>query len=133
MPHLSFEYSANLAEAVDIDTLCAVLHAAAMDSGLFELGALRVRAHRCENYAVADQLPENAFLHLMISVGSGRDEAVLQAAGEVVWSALTRALADRFETPNFALTMEIREIDPRFSWKRNAIHPRIRAQQETGT
>lgn len=128
MPHLSYEYSANLDGKIDQNALCKHIHSAAIQSGLFELGALRVRAHRCEHYAVADQLPQNGFLHLQISIGAGRSPKAKAAAGELIWAELTTFLAPLFETPHFALTMEIREIDPDFSWKKNAIHPRIRAQ-----
>jgi 5-carboxymethyl-2-hydroxymuconate isomerase len=37
-------------------------------------------------------------------------------------------LAALFATPHFALSLEIREIDPELSWKRNAIHPRLRGK-----
>ncbi len=129
MPHLSYEYSANLDSVINHEKLCVALHSAALETGMFELGALRVRALKSTAYAVADLLPQNAFIHLTISIGAGRSEDTKKAAGNHIWAALTDFLAPRFETPNFALTMEIREIDPDFSWKKNAIHPRIRAQK----
>ncbi len=129
MPHLSYEYSANLATDINHDALCGVLHTAALESGLFELGALRVRGHKADTYAIADLLPQNSFLHLTISIGAGRAADAKQAAGAHIWTALTEHLSALFDTPHFALTMEIREIDPDFSWKKNAIHPRIRAQK----
>jgi 5-carboxymethyl-2-hydroxymuconate isomerase len=129
MPHLSYEYSANLDSAVIHDDLCAALHIAALESGLFELGALRVRAHRADAYAIADLLPQNAFVHLTISIGAGRSETEKRAAGDHIWNALTTFLEPLFQTPHFALTQEIREIDPALSWKKNAIHPRIRSQK----
>jgi 5-carboxymethyl-2-hydroxymuconate isomerase len=129
MPHLSYEYSANLDKDVDHSALCAHIHAAALQTGMFELGALRVRAHRCSDYAVADLMQNNAFLHLTISIGAGRSEDTIKQAGEHIWAELTQFLAPLFETPHFALTMEFREINPALSWKKNAIHPRIRAQK----
>lgn len=131
MPHFSFEYSANVQDRVNPDDICTAIHAAAIDSGLFELGAIRVRGFRADTTAIADRLDENGFLHLTVSVGAGRSVEARQAAGEVVWAALTGVLAPVFETPHFALTMEWREIDPLLSWKKNAIHPRLRAAKET--
>lgn len=64
MPHLTIEYSANLAQRTDLDALCLALHQAMQDSGLFELGAIRVRTLEAAHYAVADLLPENAFAAL---------------------------------------------------------------------
>lgn len=130
MPHLSFEYSAPLAARVDPDAICHVLRDAALSTGMFELGAIRVRGFQADVAAVADLAPENAFLHLTVSVGAGRTLDARQAAGEVIWAALTDLLAPLFETPHFALTMEWREIDPALSWKKNAIHPRIRAAKD---
>ncbi len=56
MPHLTIEYSANLDGTGDIAGLCRSLHAAMLATGLFELGAIRVRALCAEDYAVADLL-----------------------------------------------------------------------------
>ncbi len=58
MPHFTMEYSANLDAAVDFDGLCKAVHMTMMETGLFELGAVRVRAFRAESYAVADLLPQ---------------------------------------------------------------------------
>lgn len=128
MPHFTMEYSANLDGAVDFDALCRAVHATILQSGLFELGAVRVRAIRCNAYAVADLLPENGFIDMSFRVGTGRSEADRKATGDAIFSAVTAFLAPQFATPHFALTLEIREIDPAFSWKKNAIHPRLRAK-----
>ena len=128
MPHLTVEYSANLEGMTDLDHLCGALHAAMMASGLFELGAVRVRALRADHYAVADRLPQNAFAHLSLRIGAGRSLADRKRAGEMIFAAATTALAPLFTTPHFALTLEMVEIDPDLSWKKNAIHPRLREQ-----
>ncbi|MBW8791013.1 MAG: 5-carboxymethyl-2-hydroxymuconate isomerase, partial [Rhizobium leguminosarum] len=46
--------------------------------------------------------------------------------GEAIFQAVTLHLESLFQTPHFALMLEIREIDPALSWKKNAIHPRLR-------
>jgi 5-carboxymethyl-2-hydroxymuconate isomerase len=127
MPHFTFDYSANLDGKVDFDALCRTVHDVILSTGLFELGAVRVRAIRCAAYAVADLLPENAFIDMSFRIGKGRSDDEKRRTGELIFAAVTRHLADLFETPHFALTLEIREIDPMLSWKKNAIHPRIRA------
>lgn len=60
MPHFTMEYSSNLDGVVDFKALCAEVHATITASGLFELGAVRVRAIRCEAYAVADRLRKSS-------------------------------------------------------------------------
>jgi 5-carboxymethyl-2-hydroxymuconate isomerase len=126
MPHFTMEYSANLDDAVDFLSLCKVVHETIIATGLFELGAVRVRTVRAEAYAVADLLPQNAFIDMSFRIGKGRSEAEKRETGEAIFATVTRFLAPLFETPHFALTLEIREIDPDLSWKKNAIHPRLR-------
>lgn len=126
MPHLILDHSANLEARADIPALCASLHEAMRNCGLFELGAIRVRALRAENYAVADLLPENAYLHLTLRIGAGRSLDDRKRAGEAIFQAACTALAPLFATPHFALTLEMVEIDPDLSWKKNVIHPRLR-------
>jgi 5-carboxymethyl-2-hydroxymuconate isomerase len=126
MPHLTVEYSANLERLTDLDGLCRSLHAAMMACGLFELGAVRVRALKADHYAIADLLPQNAFAHLTLRIGAGRPRADRKAAGDLIFAAATEALGPLFATPHFALTLEMVEIDPDLSWKKNAIHPRLR-------
>ena len=127
MPHLTIEYSANLGTRSDIAGLCASLHAAVLQTGLFELGAIRVRALCCTDYAIADLLAENSFADLRLRIGAGRSQAEKHMAGEVVFAAASAHFAPLLATPHFALSLDITEIDASLSWKKNAIHPRLRA------
>ena len=130
MPHLSVEYSANLEGRADIARLCDRLLETALAIGLFEVGAVRVRAIRCDHYAIADRLADNAFVDLNFRVGAGRSDEDKKRAGEKVFAAAQDVLAPLFETPHFALSLEIREIDPELSWKRNSMHARLRTSQD---
>lgn len=126
MPHFTMEYSSNLDGVVDFAGLCRAVHATILGTGLFEVGAVRVRAFRAEAYAVADLLPENGFIDMSFRIGKGRSADEKRATGEAIFATVTEFLAPLFQTPHFALTLEIREIDPELSWKKNAIHPRLR-------
>jgi 5-carboxymethyl-2-hydroxymuconate isomerase len=127
VPHFSFEYSANLHGRCDFAALCRVVRDTLLETGLFELGALRVRAFRCEDYAIADLAPENAFIDMSLRLGAGRTDAEKKAVGEKIFAAVRSQLAPLFETPHFALSLEIREIDRDLSWKQNALHARLRS------
>ena len=70
MPHFTIEYSANLDAAIGIHALCETVRDAALETGVFETGAVRVRAVRCDAYAVADLLPENGFADLSLRMGA---------------------------------------------------------------
>lgn len=128
MPHLTIEYSANLDGRADLDALCAALLETVLETGLFEVGAVRVRALRADHYAIADRLPENAFVDLSFRIGKGRSADEKKRAGEAIFVTANSLLAPLFETPHFALSLEIREIDAELSWKKNAIHPRLRGK-----
>lgn len=131
MPHFSIEYSANLEQQTDVQALCDVVHAAALTTGFFELGAVRVRAIRCPHYTVADKLPENAFAHITLRLGRGRSAADKTAIGDTVFAATDKFFAPLMARPHFAHSFEIVEIDGDLSWKKNAIHPRTRALEKS--
>ena len=126
MPHFRVEYSANILGKADIGALCLAVHKAIMATGLFELGAVRVRAFRADDYAIADLLPENTFVDMEFRVGQGRSAEDLKNAGEAIFKSATDLLQPLFATPNFALSLEIRTIDAGLSWKKNAMHARLR-------
>ena len=130
MPHLSIEYSSNLDRRLDIQQLCEVVHRELADCGLFEIGALRVRAIRCDAYAIADCMTQNAFVDMSLRMGAGRNEEDRKRAGLAIFEATSVFLQPLLVEPHFALSLEIREIHPVLSWKLNAIHPRLRAQRK---
>ena len=128
MPHLTLEYSANLDGRADMAGLCSALLKTLLATGLFEQGAPRVRAVRCDAYAIADELPENSFIDASLRIGAGRSVEDRKRAGDALFECMSEFLAPLFETPHFALSLEVREIDPALSWKKNAIHPRLRGK-----
>ena len=126
MPHFTIEYSANLDARVSINHLCERVLDTILKTGLFEVGAVRVRAIRAEAFAIADQVPENAFVDASFRIGVGRSADDKKAAGERIFAAMCEQLSEQLATPHFALSLEIREIDQDLSWKKNSIHPRLR-------
>jgi 5-carboxymethyl-2-hydroxymuconate isomerase len=126
MPHFRIEYSSNLKSKMDMPAFCSRIHEAIMASGLFELGAVRVRAFAADNYAIADLQTESAFIDMNFRVGQGRSAEALKQAGDMIFAAANEQLKSLFETPHFALSFEIVEIDAKLSWKNNAMHARLR-------
>ncbi len=128
MPHMSIEYSANLDTHVDMAELCDVVREAMLATGMFETGGVRVRAIRCEAYSVADALPENAFVAMTLRVGQGRTAEARKAAGEAIFAATRDYLHRMFDTPHFALSLDMSELQSDFGWKQNSIHSRLRGR-----
>lgn len=128
MPHLTLEYSANLDGVVDFDALCRALLDALLESGLVERAAPRVRAIRCDASAIADDLPENSFIDMSLRLGAGRSGDDKRRLGDALIASARPLLASLLARPHFALSLEVREIDPDLSWKLNTMHARLRAQ-----
>jgi 5-carboxymethyl-2-hydroxymuconate isomerase len=129
MPHLVIEHSPNLDCSADPQAVCQAAHEALRSSGLFPIAGIRVRAHRAEHSIVADGLPQNAFVAMTLSVGAGRAKADLKTAGDALFAAVQAVLAQPLATPHFALSLEIRVIDPDLSWKDTPIHARLSGRQ----
>lgn len=128
MPHLSIEYSANLDGRLDIQALCEALAEAIVASGLFEPGAVRVRAHRASAFVIADRHAENGFLDMAFRMGKGRTQDEKKRVGEAIFAMASERCRTLLETPHLALSLEVREIDAELSWKKNSIHPRLRGK-----
>lgn len=54
MPHFTIEYSANPDARVDMGKIVETVREVAVETGIFPLGGVPVRAIRCEHYAIAD-------------------------------------------------------------------------------
>jgi 5-carboxymethyl-2-hydroxymuconate isomerase len=128
MPHFTLQYSANLDGALDIAAACEVVRRAAVETGIFPLGGIRVRAVRCEHFAIADGRPDYAFIDLLLRIGEGRDLATRQKAGEHVFRALSQFLDPVFAKHALALSFDIQINDAAMSWKRNTIHDLLKAE-----
>ena len=81
MPHFTIEYSGNLDGRVDMAAVVELVRKAAVETGIFPLGGIRVRAVRCEHYAIADGRQNYAFLDMVLRLGEGRDLATRKKAG----------------------------------------------------
>lgn len=125
MPHVTVEYSANLDAELDVMGLLAAVHRAALATGMVEVGGLRTRAERREHFVVADGDPENAFVAIGCRVGVGRDAATRARFADAVFAAATGFLEPIFAARGLAISLEMAEIDPVGSCKRNNLHARM--------
>lgn len=132
MPHFTIEYSANLDGRLDIGAVCEIVRKAAVETGIFPLGGIRVRAVRCEHYAIADARQDYGFLDMVLRIGEGRDLKTRKDAGEHVFQALSRHLDPVFASSKFALSFDMQINDKDTSWKRNNIHDALKAEAANG-
>jgi 5-carboxymethyl-2-hydroxymuconate isomerase len=132
MPHFTLEYSANLDARVDMGKVVEVVRKAVAETGIFPLGGVRVRAIRCEHYAIADGATDLGFLAVVLRLGEGRDLATRKKAGEHIFSALSGYLDPVFAASKFALSFDMQINDKETSWKRNNIHEALKAEAAQG-
>jgi 5-carboxymethyl-2-hydroxymuconate isomerase len=132
MPHFTIEYSANLDTSIDIGEVVELVRKAAVETGIFPLGGIRVRAIRCEHYAIADGRSNCGFLAMVLRLGEGRDLAARKQAGEHIFKALSLYLEPVFATSRLALSFDMQINDKETSWKRNNIHEALKAEVAHG-
>ena len=132
MPHFTIEYSVNLDGRVDIGMVVEVVRKAAVETGIFPLGGIRVRAVKCEHYAIADGRPDLGFLDMVLRLGEGRDLATRKTAGEHIFKVLSAYLDPVFTQGKFALSFDMQINDRETSWKRNNIHDALKVEAAHG-
>lgn len=128
MPHLIIEYSANLDRTLDIELLMKRLADKAVETGVFPLGGIRVRAHRTEEFVVADGKAENAFVHVWARVGAGRDIETRKAAGQALFDVLSKHLARIFDERPLSIGLEMQELHAELNFRKNNIHAKLAAE-----
>lgn len=120
MPHIVMEYSANLADAFDVQGTVDDLHEAAIGSALFDVAAIRTRAVCRDHYRIADGNPANGFVHVVVRIREGRSDAQKEALGTGLLAALEKRLEKAFAGHPLAVTVEVHDItQPTF--RRNTI------------
>lgn len=130
MPHLYVEYSANAEQIIAIDELLDALYDTALQTGVFPLGGIRVRAQRIDNYRIADCDPGNAYVHVTALLGSGRPLDVRRRVGESLFATLRETCADAFHDHPLALSLTMQELHPELNFKQNNLHQYVERRRE---
>lgn len=121
MPHFIIEYSGNLDARVNMSALCEHIRKHAEKIDTFPVGGIRVRAIRAEYFAIADGNKNHAFVDISIRLRAGRPPEVKQAAAQKIFNAAEEFLADDIKNNSLALSLEMRDIDPKLSPKISSI------------
>jgi 5-carboxymethyl-2-hydroxymuconate isomerase len=132
MAHFTLEYSGNLDTRIDMGKVVEVVRKAAVETGIFPVGGIRVRAIRCEHVAIADGTAHFGFIDVVARLGEGRDLATRKKAGEHVFKALSTYLDPVFAASKLALSFDMQINDKETSWKRNNIHDALKAEAAHG-
>jgi 5-carboxymethyl-2-hydroxymuconate isomerase len=129
MAHIVIEYSANLRGQFDLDSFLRAVHEAALATGVFPVGGIRTRAYEAQHYVIADANPDNAFVHISLRVGHGRDVDTRKRACEAIFAAAVQQLSEVFERLPLGIALEMQEIDPVLTFKKNNLHEYVKRRE----
>jgi 5-carboxymethyl-2-hydroxymuconate isomerase len=130
MAHLVVEYSANLRDQFDLGSFLKAIHEAALATGVFPIGGIRTRAYEARDYVIADAHPDNAFVHISLKVGHGRDVETRKRACEAIFAVACQQLAGVFERLPLGIALEMQEIDPVLTCKKNNLHDYVKQRAQ---
>lgn len=128
MPHLNIEYSANLADELDIEALVERIHETALATGIFPLGGVRTRAEARSHYRIANGDPRAGYIHMMVRIGSGRDFETRRNVGDRIFETLCDFTSALYESRPLALSFELHEIPPDMAWRKNNLHELLKKE-----
>lgn len=133
MPHIVIEYTENLRPEAGIAELLrktnALLIERRTDAGpVFPIGGIRTRAIALSDYCIADGAGDDAFVHVTVKIGAGRDEATKKQAFDALFAMVVDHFADLYARRSLALSMEVVEFSEAGTWKHNNIHARFKAK-----
>jgi 5-carboxymethyl-2-hydroxymuconate isomerase len=126
VPHILIEYSANLGAELDRTNLLTAMRDAALETGVFPLGGIRVRAYQADRCVVADGDPDNAYIHVMLRVGHGRDLEIRKRACDAIFAVLCEKLEHAYDRMPLGISLEMQEVDAVLTCKKNNLHEYVR-------
>lgn len=126
MPHLIIDYSPNLEDALDWPAFCDLLRRAAIETGVFPMAGVRVRAIRADHVSIADGDPQHGYIDLSVRLRGGRDLATRERATAAIFAAAQGFLEPVMATRSLALSMEMRDIDPELSPKTGTLRDHLK-------
>lgn len=111
MPHITIDYTANLAGDLQPLGLPRKLHEAALALGVFPLNGLRTFARAIDHYHVGADTCDEAFIQIQVRIAPGRPEELRQRIVDTLFATTERTLAALIEKRPVGLQLEITEFD----------------------
>lgn len=126
MAHVTVEWTDNLADEFDLQSLLSLIAAQMRDDagGVFPVGGIRVRGIKIDDYVIADGCdPRDGFINMSVLMGVGRSAEFRTAFFNRLFAAVQASFGDLFERRPVALSMYVAEAE---GWKFNSIHKRLK-------
>lgn len=128
MPHFIVEYSGNLKSEINFDEFFGKIHTCLGNSGVFPLGGIRSRAICMDDYRIADAQHDYAFIHILLKVGSGRDESIRKQVCDELFEVIENYFAPLQAKRLLAISFEMQEVHPVLTYKKNNIHAFLKSK-----
>ena len=128
MPHFIVEYSGNLKSEINFDEFFGKVHTCLGNSGVFPLGGIRSRAICMDDYRIADAQHDYAFIHILLKVGSGRDESTRKQVCDELFEVIENYFAPLQDKRLLAISFEMQEVHPVLTYKKNNIHAFLKSK-----
>ncbi len=127
MPQVTVEYTNNIARDADIRGLLSVIAdtVQAAGQGAFPKAAVKIRAIGYDDYIIADDKPDYAFVSIGVRVAKGRPEEDRRRTFDAVWEAVKTHLKPVDEAWTLALSMDVEEFGDRLAYKQNRLHEKF--------
>lgn len=125
MPHLWIEVSGSIEAEPEVAGLARAMHGVLAADPIFPLAGIRTRFSVVRDCIIADGDPAHGFVHLVLRIGAGRDEATRKAAADAIFEALCRHLAPLQARRTLGISFEMQEMHPVLNYKRNNIHEHL--------
>lgn len=126
MAHFIIDYSPNLEEVVDWPAFCDLLRREAIDTGVFPMAGIRVRAFAANHVSIADGDPKHGYIDISVRLRAGRDLDTRKKATAALFAAAEAFLKLIMETRSLALSMEMRDIDAELAPKTGTIRDHLK-------
>lgn len=112
MPHCTVEYTANIENRINIkEILQAINNSLLSHNGEFSASGIRSRAYMVADYIIGDGITTDAFIHVSLSIATGRTTEVKQAIQDHLFTTLTKLLNQIDVTNKISLSLELTELN----------------------
>jgi 5-carboxymethyl-2-hydroxymuconate isomerase len=130
MPHITIEYSANVADLTDIQALVEAVHASAVASAIAPADWIRTRATSVEHFVIADGKPENTFVAVVVRLAPGRSIAERKRLVDDLFDSVN----GHFDSAGRAMiiSVECQDIDSDLRRSTNDLLPPLPPTPSTG-
>ncbi len=113
MPHIILEHSDNLLDQVNYKKLFSDLHILLNKVINVPISAIKTRQYISQNHFIADGNENNIFIHLQISLLSGREHEKLESCADLAKQKLHDFFPKTTAKSPQSFSVEIREMEPK--------------------